>query len=346
MPMDNFNRGKGYHSSDMDDLEDIFRRVKGRIRLKKTPGIGIIALIILVIWLASGIYIVAPDEAGVVKRFGKYVYTTSPGPHYHLPYPIESVMKPKVTQVRRLEIGFRTVALIPKARYQYVPDEALMLTGDENIISIEFIVQYKIKDPVAFLFNVKDMQKTVKDAAEASIREIIGKNNIDDALTVGKYRIQQETKALLQRILDSYNSGISMVAVQLQDVHPPKQVAQAFKDVASAREDKIRLINNAQAYRNDILPKAKGNAERIIQEAVAYKEAVVKRAEGEVARFKKALQEYQKAKEITRQRIYIETMEEILPNIEKIVVEGKPGSNLLPLLPLREGLKSLEESGK
>jgi len=292
--------------------------------------------ILLVIWLASGIYIVAPDEAGVVKRFGKYIYTTKPGPHFHLPYPIETVIKPKVTEVKRIEIGFRTIDPGPPARYRSVPKESLMLTGDENIVDMDLIVQYKVKDPVDYLFNVYNIPKTVKDATEAAIREIVGKNNIDEILTTGKYKVQQDAKKLLQGILDKYKAGIMVVAVQLQDVHPPEQVMQAFKDVASAKEDKIKYINEAQGYRNDIIPKAKGQAEKVLNEAQGYLKSKVAEAEGDASRFLQVYEQYKSAKDITRKRLYIETMEKVLPKAKKIVVDPKIGGKVLPLLPLDE----------
>jgi len=316
-------------------VEDAFRQVKQKMK-GRLPGGWIILVILLVIWLASGIYIVAPDEAGVVKRFGKYIYTTKPGPHFHLPYPIETVIKPKVTEVKRIEIGFRTIDPGPPARYRSVPKESLMLTGDENIVDMDLIVQYKVKDPVDYLFNVYNIPKTVKDATEAAIREIVGKNNIDEILTTGKYKVQQDAKKLLQGILDKYKAGIMVVAVQLQDVHPPEQVMQAFKDVASAKEDKIKYINEAQGYRNDIIPKAKGQAEKVLNEAQGYLKSKVAEAEGDASRFLQVYEQYKSAKDITRKRLYIETMEKVLPKAKKIVVDPKIGGKVLPLLPLDE----------
>lgn len=216
-------------------------------QLKFSKGlVGIISVLVIVLYLASGIFVVAPDEQGVVRRFGKFIRIESPGLNYHLPYPIETVLTPAVTQVKRVEIGFRTIAFGPPARYRQIPIEALMLTGDENIVSAEAIVQYKIKDPVNYLFNIILPEQTVRSAAEASLRQVIGERKIDEALTVGKYEIQEETKRLLQILLDSYEAGILIVAVQLQDVNPPKEVQDAFKDVASAKEDKSRYINQAQ----------------------------------------------------------------------------------------------------
>jgi membrane protease subunit HflK len=216
-----------------------------------------------------------------------------------------------------------------------------MLTGDENIVDMQFIVQYKIKNAVDYLFNIRDAERTVKKAAEAAMRDVVGKNKIDDALTVGKFQIQQDTKRLLQRILDEYKAGISVEAVQLQDVHPPREVMASFKDVASAKEDKIRFINESEGYRNDILPKAKGKASQIVNEALAYKEAKIKQAEGDVSRFTQILKEYRKARNVTKKRLYLEMMEEVLTDIEKVIIDSKHSGNLLPFLPLK-GLESLK----
>ena len=209
-----------------------------------------------------------------------------------------------------------------------------MLTGDENIVDAELIIQYKIKDAVSYLFNFVEPELTVREAAEASLRTIIGSHRIDEALTSGKFVIQEETKELLQSILDKYDTGILVVAVQLQDVSPPKQVISAFKDVASAKEDKNRMINQAEGYRNDVIPKARGEAQAMIREAEGFKEARIKRAEGDVAKYNAMLVEYKKAKDVTRKRMYLETMEEILPNIKKYIVPDGDGGNLLNLLNL------------
>lgn len=303
----------------------------------KMPRLPLLIAILGLIWLATGIYIVAPDEKGVVMRFGKWVATTDPGPHYHLPTPIETVLKPKVTEVKRIEVGFRTIDQGPPARYSDVPAESLMLTGDENIIDIDIIVQYRILDPGKFLFNIRDPHVTVRVASEAALREVIGANTIDEALTVGKFAIQENTKRLLQQILDSYESGLQIVAVQLQDVHPPDQVREAFRDVASAKEDKIRLINEAEGYRNAILPETRGRAAQIINNAEAYMEEKILKAKGDADRFTSVLAEYKKAKAITRTRLYLETMEEILPGMDKFILGGDSGRSVLPILPLGKG---------
>jgi len=295
---------------------------------------GIVLVLVIALYLASGIFVVAPDEQGVIRRFGKFVRIESPGLNYHLPYPIETVVTPAVTQVKRVEIGFRTIAVGPPTRYRQIPAEALMLTGDENIVSAEAIVQYKIKDPVSYLFNIIMPEETVKNAAEAALRQVIGERKIDEALTIGKYEIQEETKNTLQTLLDSYGSGILVVAVQLQDVNPPVEVQAAFKDVASAKEDKSKYINQAQGYKNDIIPKARGEAVKMTKEAEGYKIERIKKAEGDIAKFNSILTEYKKGESITQARLYLEAMEEILPNMNKIIVgldENQPLINLLPL---------------
>jgi len=313
----------------------------------KGPSPYWIALIGLLLWLASGIYTVGPDEVGVVQRFGKFNRITGPGPHYHLPYPIEKVHTPKVTRIQRIEIGFRTISSGiggQALQYRLVPEESLMLTGDENIVDVQFIVQYQINNPIDYLFNIADPKKTVKDAAEAAMREVIGNNDIDSVLTTGKLVIQNDTKELLQNILNKYKSGIKVIAVQLQDVHPPQQVVNAFKDVASAKEDKIRYINEAEAYRNDILPRTRGQVAEILNKALAYKENVVKKAEGESARFLSVLKEYKKAPDITKTRMYIETLENVFssPNVSKVILDKKLSQTLIPYLLLEQN-KNLDQ---
>ena len=299
----------------------------------KIPVLGIFPMIAigLVLWLLTGTYIVGPDEVGVVQTFGKHSRISQSGLNYHLPYPIETVQTPKVTEVKRVEIGFRTTG---KNQFRTIEKESLMLTGDENIVDAELIVQYKIKDPVAYTFNFVKPEQTVREAAEATLRTIIGRHKIDEALTAGKFMIQEESKFLLQSILDKYETGIFVVAVQLQDVSPPKQVIAAFKDVASAKEDKNRMINQAEGYRNNVIPKARGEAQAMIREAEGFRVARIARAEGDVAKFNAMLVEYKKGKDVTRKRMYLETMEEILPNIEKYIVPDGDGSNLLKLLNL------------
>jgi len=323
-------RGKIFNSEELGLPKLDFSRFK-KVKFRYIVG-GIIIL-----WLLFGIfYQVNPDEQGVVRRFGKLVRVTSPGLKLKLPYPFEMVDKPKVTEVKRVEIGSRIIDPGPPARYAVVPQEALMLTGDENIINCQVIIQYKINDAPKYLFNIRDPEETVRDVGEAAIRSTIGKNNIDEALTTGKFQIQEEIMRLAQEVLDLYNCGILVVAVQLQDVHPPKEVSDAFRDVASAREDRSRLIREAEGYNNDVIPKARGEAEKRIREAEAYMEERIKKSEGDAEKFLLVLNEYQKAKSVTEQRLYIETMEEILPNIKKYIIKSDSKSGFLNILPLGE----------
>ena len=288
----------------------------------------------LALWLFTGVYMVGPDEVGVVRTFGEFTRVAQSGLNYHFPYPIEQVNTPAVTEVKRIEIGFRTLR---NGQYRSVEKESLMLTGDENIVDAEMIVQYKIKDPVKYLFRIVEPELTVREAAEASLRTVVGRNKIDETLTTGKFKIQEETKIQLQLILDKYDSGIHVVAVQLQDVSPPKEVIGAFKDVASAKEDKNRMINQAEGYRNNVIPIARGEAEAMIRDAEGFKQARIKRSEGDAAKFTTILKEYRKAKSITQKRLYLETMERVLPNIEKIIIPDKNSGNMLNLLNLNPG---------
>ncbi|WP_243361250.1 FtsH protease activity modulator HflK [Fundidesulfovibrio terrae] len=336
---------------DFKNLGDEFKRMTD-FNFRIPGGPKVVAILVAVLWLASGIYIVEPGEVGVVKRFGAYDRTTGPGPHYHIPFPVESVQTPNISQIRNELIGFRSMGGKDSAAYQYkpVPEEALMLTGDDNIVDVQFVVQYQIGDPVEWLFRVQQPVTTVKAAAEAAMREVIGNKTIDTVLTTGKLEIQNTTKELLQSILDRYNSGVTVVAVQLQDVHAPKDVMEAFKDVASAMEDKNRVINEAEAYQNDILPKARGQAATMINDAQAYKESVVRKAKGEASRFLAVLAEYNKAKDVTRERIFIETMEEVFsnPDLEKIILSDDALKQAVPYLPLdRQGrVKTGDKGGK
>lgn len=299
-------------------------------KFKPSMFLGIIILLLLV-WIVPGtFYFVEPDEEGVVTTFGKFSRTTGPGLHFKFPSPIEHSFTPKVRQIRRAEIGFRANA---SGQVQRVPAESLMLTGDQNIVDINLVVQYRISDSVAYLFNVRRPHKLVRDAAETVIRGIIGSRNIDEALTTGKAAIQILSEEQIQKLLDTFEAGIQVVTVQLQGVNPPEQVAGAFKDVVSAREDKERMINEAQGYRNAVIPEARGQAAQILREAEAYREEKIKRAEGDVKRFLSQYEEYRKAPDITRKRIYLETMEEILPTVDKFVM-GDQNQGVLPILPL------------
>ena len=295
-----------------------------------TFNIGGLAILLLVVgawFVLSAFYVVGPDEEGVVRRFGKWVRTEPSGLHFKFPYPIEKVDLPKVTQVQEISVG-------------RILKEAKMLTGDENILLVEVRVQYKIKDAAQYLFNVRNVEETIKDATESALRQTIGSHPIDDPLTEKKAEIMDEIQIALQQMLDHYECGIDVRQVQLQDVNPPQEVDFAFKDVQSAKEEKEQLINEALGYQNDVIPKARGGAEKLIREAEAYREERIKKAEGDASRFLSVLTEYRKAKNVTKKRLYLETMEQILPGIEKVILDEKAG-NLLNVLPLGnlEGVK-------
>ncbi|AUN30198.1 FtsH protease activity modulator HflK [Niveispirillum cyanobacteriorum] len=324
------------------DLEELLR--KGQERFKNlTPGglgggkgiaLGLVALGLL--WGLSGIYRVQPDEQGVVRRFGEYVRTEQPGLRYHLPAPIEMVDTPKVTLVNRLEVGYRSGTDSRRPGGGDIIDESLMLTGDENIIDIDFTVLWVIKDAGNYLFKIRDPANTVKMAAESAMREVIGRTDIQPALTEARQDIEQQTKALLQTMLDEYQSGIEITQVQLQKVDPPAPVVDAFNDVQRARQDRERLRNEAEAYRNDIIPRARGEAEQLIQQASAYREQVVSLAQGDAQRFAQVLSAYTQAPEITARRMYLETMQEVLGGTNKIIIDQGKGSGVVPFLPLNE----------
>lgn len=315
-----------------DPLDDVLKKAKEQWQtMKPTKGMKtIILLVAAALLLSQAVFKVEPDEEGLVKRFGDVVRTVGSGPHLKIPF-IETVVTPKVEKLHRVEVGFRTN---DRGRTQIVPQEALMLTGDMNIISLEFIVQYKIKDAKDYLFNVADVEETIRKSAEAAMREVIGKNKIDEALTVGKAGIQQSTQELLQSIVDQYQSGTQIATVQLLDVNPPQKVAKFFKDVASAKEEREQLINQAKGYQNDIIPKAKGQAAEDINKAKGFAQSRMARAEGEANHFLQTLAEYKKGKEVIGKRVYIETMEEVLSNVDKIIIDSKAAGNVMQYLPL------------
>lgn len=315
-----------------DPLDDVLNKAKEQWqRMKPTRGMKSIVLVVAgILVLSQAVFKVEPDEEGLVKRFGDVVRTVGSGPHLKIPF-LETVVTPKVEKLHRIEVGFRTNA---RGRAQIVPQEALMLTGDMNILSVEFIVQYKISQAKDYLFNVANIEETIRKSAEAAMREIIGKNKIDEALTVGKATIQQSTQDLLQAIVDEYEGGVQIATVQLLDVNPPQKVAKFFKDVASAKEEREQLINQAHGYRNDIIPKAKGQAAQDVNQAKGYAQSRVARAEGEANHFLQTLAEYKKAKNVIGKRLYIETMEEVLSNVDKIILDSKAAGNVLPYLPL------------
>ena len=290
---------------------------------------------ILVVWLASGFYIVDASQRGVVLRFGKYVDTTQPGPQWHLPYPIETVEVVNLSQVRTVEVGYRTNVK------NKVLKESLMLTDDENIIDLQFAVQYILRDPTEYLFNNRNPDETVMQAAETAIREIVGKSKMDYVLYSGREQVAASAQQLMQSILDRYQTGISVSKVTMQQAQPPEQVQAAFDDAVKAGQDRERQINEGQAYANDVVPKASGTASRLLQEAEGYKQSVIANAEGEASRFKQIQVEYQRAPAVTRERMYLETLQQVYGNASKVYVDQKAGSNLL-FLPLDKLMQSTQ----
>ena len=293
-------------------------------------------ILLIVVWTFSGLYRVLPDEQGVVLRFGKFVSTTQPGLNYHIPYPVETVLTPKVTKVNRIDIGFRAASDSGRTSgIGDVSEESLMLTGDENIVNIDFSVFWVIKNAGQFLFKIQSPVETVKAAAETAMREVIAKSKLQSILTEGRSKIEIETQEIAQSLLDEYESGIQITQVQTQKADPPDEVIDAFRDVQAARADMERSKNEAEAYANDVIPRARGEAAKILQEAEAYKKQVVAAAEGEASRFVAIYNEYEKAKRVTQERMYLETMEKVLADIDKVIIDRKAGG-VVPYLPLPE----------
>ena len=333
IPSNNNQDGKSNKDEKIEELaKEIFRNFqKNRKNNKKSSAKDFIVLIFsiaLFFWLLTGIYKVNSDENAVVLYFGKYFETTTPGLHFYIPQPFGEIKKVAITRINKEEFGFSSLSNSKKT----IDEESLMLTGDENIADIDFEVQWKIGNVKDYLFNIKNPQKTIRSATESVMREIIANREIDDVLANKKFEIESEAKDLLQNILNSYGSGIDIITVQLLRADPPKEVIDAFRDVQTAKADKERKINEAKSYSNDIMPKARGEAEALIQEAEAYKKAVISKAEGETARFDKIYEQYKLNREITKRRIYIETMEEVMKNNEKIIMDKNAGGNVIQLL--------------
>jgi modulator of FtsH protease HflK len=325
------------------DFEELLRRSQSQFRrflpggFGTGTGIAIAIVAVVVIWLASGFYRVLPDEVGIVLRFGAYNRTTQPGLNYHLPSPIETVLTPSVTRVNRIEIGYRSGETEPgrEAAAGQVPEEGLMLTGDENIVDINFTVFWVIKDAREYLFNIRDPELTVKSASESAMREIVGETRIAQALAEGRAKVEADTRSLLQAILDSYGAGIEVTQLQLQRVDPPAEVIDSFRDVQAALADQARLRNEAEAYRNSIIPAARGDAVQVEQQAEAYRLATVARAQGDAARFLSVYRAFKTSQDVTLQRLYLETIEEVLKNSNKVIIDkSAEGQGVLPYLPL------------
>ena len=294
-------------------------------------GGGVIVAVIVVVWLLSGIYIVDPAERGVVTRFGAFVDETKAGPHWHMPYPIENVRIVNVDQIRTAEIGYRSGGAQDTNRSGTVPNESLMLTQDENIVDIKIAVQYQVASANQYLFDVSDPDVTLRDVTESALREVVGQNTMDFVLTEGRNEVVARVQELAQERLSAYRTGLVITSVNLQDAQPPEQVQSAFADVVKAREDRERVINEAEAYSNDILPRARGKAARQLEEASAYHDQVIAQAKGESARFTSIVTEYQKAPEVTRKRLYIDAVSEVLGATSKVFVGTESGNNLLYL---------------
>lgn len=298
-------------------------------------GIALLVILLVLAWAASGFYRVQPDELGVVMRFGAYDRRAEPGLNYHIPWPIETVTTPRVTRINRVDVGFRGQADTPAGQRPLpardVREESMMLTGDENIIDIDFAVFWRIQNAPEFLFNTRNPEQTVKSAAESVMREVIGRTPIQPALTEARAQIESEVLRGTQAILDQYRAGIVITQVQLQKVDPPNEVIDAFRDVQRANADRERARNEAESFRNDIIPRARGEAERMVQEAQGFRESQVARARGEAGRFLAVLSAYEAARDVTTRRMYLETMEEILRRNPTLVVDDRI-QGLVPLL--------------
>ena len=331
------------------DLEEMLRRGQDRLR-RVLPGgnlggkgVALVALAAVALWGFSGFFRVEPDELGVVLRFGKEVREVQPGLNYHLPWPIETVLTPKALRVNKIDIGMRVVDDLRRgSTVRDVPEESLMLTGDENIVDVDFSVLWKVKPTGVgeYLFNIQNPEGTVKAVAESAMRDVIGRSEIQPILTGARQTIETAVQELMQKTLDSYHAGIVVQQVQLQKVDPPSQVIDAFRDVQAARADLERAVNEAQTYANKVLPEARGRVAQIVQAAEAYRQQTVAEATGQTARFLKIYEQYKKAPEVTRERMYLETMERVLGSTDKIILDagqaGANGGGVVPYLPLNE----------
>ena len=330
------------------DLEEFLRRGQDKLRSVMPGGnfggrgAFLIAILAFMFWIGSGIYFVQPDELGVVLRFGKHVRDAKPGPNYHLPYPIETALTPKVTRVNRIDVGMRVVDDTRRSgsATRDVPEESLMLTGDENIVDVDFSVFWVIKPNGAsqYLFNIQNPEGTVKAVAESAMREVIGRSEIQPILTGARQSIETAVHELMQKTLDHYESGVQITEVQMQKVYPPAQAIDAFREVQAARIGAESAQNEAQAYANRVIPDARGRLAQIIQAAEAYREQTVAEATGQASRFTQVYDAYKKAPEVTRQRLYLETLEKVFGRTDKIILDSgaSGGSGIVPYLPLTE----------
>ena len=340
------------------DLEELIRRSQEKVRQLfpggrrsgtggsggnglNLPVLGVVAGLAVGAWLLSGFYFVQPEEKGVELVFGRLSDVTNPGLNYNWPWPVGSVLKPQVTRVNRVEVGFRSSGVTSQGTRvtgREVGEEALMLTGDENIVDVNFVVFWRISDPAKFLFNVREPAETVKAASESVIRELVGQTPIAEVTTDGRRRVEENGKERLQQLMNDYGAGIVIDEVQLQKADPPQEVIDAFRDVQRAQADRERAQNEAEAYSNDVIPRARGDAERILQNGLAYKQEVIANAQGQAQRFSSIVQEYEKAKDVTLQRLYIETMQDVLAGTDKVLIDrnSQGSGGVVPYLPLPE----------
>lgn len=336
--------GSGPSTPPPPDVEEMIRRTQERFKGFLPGGVGggrgllLLIAAAVSIWLITGFYRVQPGEQGIELLFGRFVKTTAPGLNYWLPSPLGEVIKTNVERTNQITIGYRSSGETGRStRKIKVPEESLMLTGDQNIIDVEFVVQWRIKNVTDYRFNILDPEVTVKVAAESAIREVMGKTPLEEALTSKRPEVDSSTRELLQSMLDSYSSGILIEVVKQQEVSAPAAVIDAFDEVQRAKQDQERLINEARRYRNDIVPRARGEAERQIQQATAYKEKVVRDAEGEAQRFVAVYEAYAQGKEVTARRLYLERMQDVLGQTQKVIIDQKgAGTGVVPYLPLPE----------
>ncbi|TSA27459.1 FtsH protease activity modulator HflK [bacterium] len=322
----------------LQKIEEInFRQIKIPKRMI-TVGVIILAAIV---FLVTGLYTVNPEEVGVIQRFGKYLSTTQPGLHFKIPFGVDKLTKVKVKHVFKEEFGFRTLAAGVRTKYstQSYNQEAIMLTGDLNIADVEWIVQYRIKDPVKYLFNVRNVEETMRDVSESVTREVVGDRSVDEVIVLNRKEIADKSQIMLQDQLDLYNAGLEIVTINLQNVNPPKAVQPAFNNVNSAKQQKERIINEAWERYNQVIPEAEGKSKRTVEEAEGYAVNRVNRANGDANRFIQMYNEYRYSKTVTRKRLYLEMMEKVLPNVEKKYIIDDKLNSILPLLNLEQGGK-------
>jgi modulator of FtsH protease HflK len=342
--------GQGPGGGQSPDFEDMIKRSQDKVRRAMGSGgggggssvpsvilfLGAVVGALVVAWYAF-FFEVQPNQQGVVLRFGEHVRTEGEGLHFRLPYPIEQVYLPNVTLNNAVELGVRTVdSFRGNLSEQDVPEESLMLTGDENIVDVDFVVQWRIKNVEDYLFNIQNPDSTVKEVAESTMREVVGTSNIAPLLTEERAKTEQQVFELMQKTLDSYGAGVEITGIQMKKADPPAKVIDAFRDVQAAKADQERLQNEANAYANRVVPEARGAAERILQAAQGYRDQTVAEATGEAARFEKVYDEYRKAPDVTRKRMFLETMERVYGDTDKIILDDKGGSGVVPYLPLNE----------